>query len=477
MAAHALVVSFPPLRIPARDYSEQAGLVTQASDIAARLDGLESSRALWGRVALLSLGGFFEFYDMFLAGYVTPGLVRAHILSAETPGLFGTDGVAAFVASFFLGLYFGTALFGVLADRYGRRAIFTLSLLWYMAASAAMALQRDALGLDLWRFLAGLGVGVELVTIDTYIAEIVPRQIRGRAFALNQVVQFSAIPVVALLAWLLVPHTPFGIDGWRLVVLAGSVGAGAVWWIRRQVPESPRWLARNGRLAEAERILIAWEGAAGPRPAPDIPEGEEHGRFADIFRPPYRSRTLMLIVFNIFQTVGFYGFSNWVPSFLIKQGIAVTASLGYTFVIAVAAPLGPALAFAVSDRIERKWLIVAGALGVALSGLVFGRLRAPAPLILFGVLLTLCNNVMSFSFHAYQPELYPTRIRGLAVGFVYSFSRLSAVFSSFVIAFVLARFGVAGVFTLIAAAMLVVAAVIAAFGPATRGRALEAISQ
>jgi MFS transporter, putative metabolite:H+ symporter len=454
-------------------------LVTSGSEIAGRLDRLPANAATWTRVALLSLGGFFEFYDMFLSGYVAPGLVRAHVLQLTTKDFFDPNGVAGFVASFFLGLFVGTAVLGFLADRFGRRAIFTLSLLWYMAASAIMAFQTTALGLDLWRFLAGVGVGVELVTIDTYIAEIVPKEVRGRAFALNQIVQFTAIPVVAFLAWLLVPAKPFGIDGWRIVVLIGSLGAGVVWWIRLAVPESPRWLVRNGRLAEADAIVSRWEkaskGAVLAAPEAALPK-EEHGDFLDIFRAPYLTRTLMLIVFNIFQTVGFYGFSNWVPAFLIKQGIAVTASLGYTFVIAIAAPVGPALAWGLTDRFERKWLIVAGALGVAIFGLAFGQMRAPAPLILFGVLLTLANNIMSFSFHAYQPELYPTAIRGRAVGFVYSFSRLSAVFSSFVIAFALGNFGVAGVFAFIAASMLIVAAVIAGLGPKTRNLALEAIS-
>ena len=439
---------------------------------------MPANAATWTRVALLSLGGFFEFYDMFLSGYVAPGLVHTHILVLATKGFFDANGVAGFVASFFFGLFIGTALLGFLADRYGRRTIFMVSLLWYMAASAVMAFQTTALGLDLWRFLAGVGVGVELVTIDTYIAEIVPKEFRGRAFALNQIVQFTAIPIVAFLAWLLVPERPFGMDGWRIVVLIGSLGAGVVWWIRLKVPESPRWLARNGRLDEADRIVSQWEAAAGvargavTEAVPD----EEHGQFLDIFREPYLTRTLMLIVFNIFQTVGFYGFSNWVPAFLMKQGIAVTASLGYTFIIAIAAPVGPALAWFFTDRFERKWLIVAGALGVAIFGLAFGQMRAPAPLIVFGVLLTLSNNIMSFSFHAYQPELYPTRIRGRAVGFVYSFSRLSAVLNSFIVAFALGNFGVAGVFAFIAASMAIVAAVIAAFGPRTRNLALEAIS-
>ena len=104
-------------------------------------------------------------------------------------------------------------------------------------------------------------------------------------------------------------------------------------------------------------------------------------------------------------------------------------------------------------------------------------MREAAPLILFGVLVTLSNNIMSFSFHAYQAELYPTRIRALAVGFVYSFSRLSTVFSAFVIAFFLGRFGVAGVFTLIAASMGVVSLAIGIFGPKTRNLSLEEISQ
>ncbi|HXC57398.1 MAG TPA: MFS transporter [Rhizomicrobium sp.] len=458
-------------------------MTTTSADIAARLERLPPGRALWTRVVLLSLGGFFEFYDMFMSAYVAPGLVKSGILTATTPGLFGTTGIAGFVAAFFAGLFIGTALFGFVADRFGRRSIFTVSLLWYTAAAAVMAFQTTAFGLDLWRFIAGIGIGVELVTIDTYIAELVPARVRGRAFAFNQVVQFSAIPAVALLAWLLVPIRPFGLDGWRFVVLAGSAGALAVWIIRLAVPESPRWLAHHGRLAEAEAIVARFEaeaaGESGPLPVP-LPEpvGEVvRGHFGEIWRRPYLSRTVMLIVFNLFQTVGFYGFNNWVPSFLIKQGIAVTASLGYTFVIAIAAPFGPLLAALFTDRIERKWTIVGAAASVAAFGLVFAQMRLALPLIVFGVLVTLSNNIMSFSFHAYQAELYPTRIRALAVGFVYSWSRLSTVFSAFVIAFFLGRFNVGGVFALIAASMAVVIAAIGLFGPRTRNLPLEAISK
>ncbi len=404
---------------------------------------------LWPRVALISLGGFFEFYDLFFTGYIAPGLVRSGILSATTPGLFGSSGIAGFAAAMFSGLFVGTALVSFVADRFGRRVIFTYSLLWYTAASVIMALQHDVFGLNLWRFISGIGVGVELVTIDTFLAELVPPNLRGRAFAVNQAIQFCAVPTVALLAWLLVPRTPFGLDGWRWVVLLGATGAILVWWIRLRVPESPRWLSERAK----------------------------RGNFPEMWRPPYRTRSVMLIIFHVFQTVGFYGFSNWVPTLLIRRGIAITSSLRYTFIIAIAAPFGPLLAAGIADRLERKWQIIWSAFAIAVSGLLFGQMNAAALLIFFGVLLTLGNNILSFSCHAYQAELYPTRIRALAVGFVYSWSRISVVFSSFVIGFVLDRFGVPGVFTLIAGSMLVVMLAIGLLGPRTNNLALETISQ
>ena len=184
----------------------------------------------------------------------------------------------------------------------------------------------------------------------------------------------------------------------------------------------------------------------------------------------------MLIVFNLFQTVGFYGFSNWVPTLLISRGIAVTSSLRYTFIIAIAAPFGPLLALALADKLERKWQIVAGASGIALCGILFARMNAAPLLIAFGVLLTLSANILSFSSHAYQAELYPTRIRAMAVGFTYSWSRFSVVFSSFAIAFFLERFGVPGVFGFIAGSMVMVMLAIGILGPKTNQLALETIS-
>jgi putative MFS transporter len=460
---------------------DSGALIAGRLAITSRLEALPATRGFWRRVNLLSLGGFFEFYDLFMAAYIQPGLVRAGILTTTTPGLFSIGGFAGFVAFFFLGLFVGTALFGFVADRLGRRVIFTGSLLWYAAASLVMAFQHDALHLDIWRFVCGIGIGVELVTIDTYIAELAPPGCRGRAFAYANIIQFLAIPIAALLGWWLVPRTIFGLDGWRFVVMAGSVGAVLAWFVRARLPESPRWLAQHGRSQEADAIVEAWEvearleGAELPAPKPQ-PVEQGNGSFREIWRAPYLGRTLMLIVFNLFQAAGYYGFSSWVPALLIASGIAVTKSLAYTFVIAIAAPIGPALGLLFTDRIERKWIVAGAALAIAASGLVFTQAHGMAGVITCGVALTLANNILSFAYHGYQPELFPTRIRARAVGFVYSFSRLSTMFSAFVIAWILKGFGSAGVFVFIAGCMIVVAVVIGAFGPRTRDLPLEQIS-
>ena len=457
----------------------------RAASILARLDRLPGTRHVWLLITLLSLGGMFELYDLFMTAYVIPGLVKAGLLTNVSVSIFA--GPALFVAATFTGLFIGTFVFGYVADKYGRRTIFTYSMLWYSAATLVMAFQNTGFGVCLWRLIAGIGIGVELVTIDTYVSELVPRSMRGRAFAFNQVVQFSVVPVVAFIAYLLVPISPFGFDGWRWVVLIGSIGALFVWFIRRAIPESPRWLINQGRLAEAEAVTASIEAKViadldgAPLPAPGthaVEKAEPLGRFAEIFEPPYRSRTIMLMVFQFFQTFGFYGFAAWVPTLIAQQaGINLGASLLYSFIIAIANPFGPLLAMSFADKFERKWQLVGAACCIGVFGMLFSYQSTMALLILFGVLITLSNNVLSYSFHGYQTELFPTRMRARAVGFTYSLSRISAVFASFIIGFFLQNAGTKGVFGLIAFAMLIVVLSIGGWGPRTRDRELEEISQ
>ncbi len=454
--------------------AEPAGQAT----IAARLDALPSAWPVWRLVVLVSLGGLFEFYDLMMTAYISPGLVKAGLFHEGRAGLFGQSDQATFAAATFLGLFIGTAAFGGAADRYGRRAIFTVSLVWYALATLAMATSHTALQLDLWRLVAGIGIGVELVTIDAYVSEIAPARLRGRAFAINQAIQFTAVPIVAFVCWRLLPLSPFGVAGWRWVMILGASGAVVAWVLRASLPESPRWLERRGRYAEADAVVGRMEGRASihsSRAAQTLPP-EPVGRLSEAFSPTYRRRTFMLVIFNIAQAIGFYGFGNWAPSLIAARGHSVTHSLGYAFAIAVAYPLGPLLCSALADRFERKTQIIVAALTTAALGLVFATQSAPAALVALGIGVTFSNNLMSYAYHAYQTELYPTRMRASAVSFVYSWSRLSTVFSSFIIAGLLAGFGAGGVFAFIALAMGVVVLAVGLLGPRTSGRGLESLS-
>jgi putative MFS transporter len=460
-------------------------------DIAARLDRLPSSRTVWVIVMLLSLGSVFEFYDLFFAAYVAPGMVQTGLFTPGSLGIFGAlkvirvAGFGTFVFSTFAGLWFGVVLLAQASDRFGRRAVFTWSLIWYITCTAIMAFQATGQSLNIWRFVAGVGFGVQLVTIDTYIVELVPRRLRGRAFCLNQLISFAIVPVVALLAWRLVPLQPFGLDGWRWVVLLGSVGAVVVWALRSGIPESPRWLASRGRADEAaaivgelERRIAAERGQvlAAPALVPPPPEHSPHTALGEIFAPRYRSRTIMLSGFNAAQVIGFYGFNSWVPTLLMARGINVTHGLEYAFIIALAQPVGPLLGCMFADTLERKFQIMGGLACMAVSMAIFAVVTSPVVLILLGIAFTLAANVMSYAYHGYQAELFPTRIRSRAIGFVYSWSRLTAAFSGLIVGSLLATGGVPAVAVFIGGAMIVGIVLIGVLGPATNGLALEQLN-
>src|SRR5882757_2662038 len=314
-----------------------------ADEISRRLENLRASSYVWRLVILLSLGGCFEIYDLFFTGYIAPGLTRSGLLTTTTQAFFGFSGIGAFVAATFAGLFVGTFFLGFLSDRFGRRAIFTYALLGYSAASVAMACQTTSGGLLLWRFIAGIGIGVEIITIDAYITELVPSWMRGRAFAVNQAVMFTAVPVVAALSWWLVPIAPYGFDGWRWVVLIGAAASMVIWILRLYVPESPLWLARHGRTEEAIEIVRRLEAATGADTQPvrtaearPLAAAVRTAGFADLFKAPYFSLVVLFMVFNFCQAFGFYGFANWVPTLLVEKGITITKSLQYSFIVAFA---------------------------------------------------------------------------------------------------------------------------------------------
>jgi len=443
------------------------------SELSVRIDALPSSAGLWRFIILLSLGGFFELYDLFQTGYISSGLLAENIFHLGSAGIFGISDQAAFASATFLGLFLGASLLTPYADRFGRRITFMFALAWYGCFSLLMAFQNHAEGIIFCRFLVGIGLGLELVTIDTYLTEWVPTHLRSRAFAFAFFIQFLSVPAVALMSWWLVPQTFFGLTGWRYVVIAGAFCSLVIWLVRKNLPESARWLAQQGRSEEAHHVVSAMEKRCGVTVSPAynpedvVVELPRKGTFKEIWSAKYRSRTLMLMTMNFFQAIGFFGFGNWLPALLSGKGTSVTHSLLYAFFITLAYPLGSLICSRYADKIENKWQIVLSSLMTVIFGTLFAFQTSAIMLIVCGFLITYSN--------AYQTEVFPTHIRARAVGFCYSFSRLSTVFSSIMIGFILQYAGTQGVIAFIVFSMLIVMLVIGLFGPRTRGINLENI--
>jgi putative MFS transporter len=178
----------------------------------------------------------------------------------------------------------------------------------------------------------------------------------------------------------------------------------------------------------------------------------------------------MLSIVNVFIAIGFFGFGNWVPTLLAAQGHPVVKSFEYSIYIGLSYPLCPVVFLLFADKVERKWQIAIAALGAGVCGLCFAHQDDPARLIMFGVGVTVFNVLSAYAIHAYQSELFPSAMRAQAIGFVYSWGRLAAVFSSLIMGFLLERGGTNAAFIFLAMSQIIVAVVVTVMGPRTLGR-------
>ena len=272
--------------------------------------------------------------------------LSAGVLGTVLTQEFGLDRLSlpAALSSAFLGMFVGATALGRFADRYGRRTAFMLNLGIYSGFTLAGAFSTNATTLIVSRFLAGVGIGAELPLVDAYLSELLPSRLRGRYTAWAYTLGFVGIPAAGLLGRVLVPLEPFGVDGWRWLFVIGSLGALIVWLLRSRLPESPRWLASVGRDLEADAIVTRMEQeanihcaiATGPAEAgphvqdPNPPDSVAivQPRWLATFSGAYRPRVIMLGVFHIFQTIGYYGGST--PTMAIVKSSPVV-NQGFSF--------------------------------------------------------------------------------------------------------------------------------------------------
>ncbi|HEX5107002.1 MAG TPA: MFS transporter [Vicinamibacterales bacterium] len=453
--------------------------------IAARLNRLPPIRTHYYATAVVGVGAFFDLFDIFLAG------VLGTVLTQE----FGLDRLSlpAALSSAFLGMFVGATALGRFADRYGRRTAFMLNLGIYSGFTLAGAFSTNATTLIVSRFLAGVGIGAELPLVDAYLSELLPSRLRGRYTAWAYTLGFVGIPAAGLLGRVLVPLEPFGVDGWRWLFVIGSLGALIVWLLRSRLPESPRWLASVGRDLEADAIVTRMEQeanihsaiATGPAEAgphvqdPNPPDSVAivQPRWLATFSGAYRPRVIMLGVFHIFQTIGYYGFGTLAPLVLASKGYSIVTSLTFTTLTFIGYPIGSALSIPIVERVDRKWLIVASAFLMSVLGIGMGYAASPVAIVTLGFLYTAASNVFSNGLHVFQAEIFPTAVRTTAAGACYGLSRLSSAAMPFVLLPVLRQWGPGPMFVVVGAAMWIVMIDVGWFGPRTTGLSLEEVNK
>jgi MFS transporter, putative metabolite:H+ symporter len=446
------------------------------TDIGRRLDRLSVGPMHRKVVVAIGLGLFFEMYEIFLSSTISTTLKTQYDLSGATLKLL--------LASSFLGMFIGAAALGRLADKIGRRRAFLFNLIWFSAWTLIGAFSPTPWFLVVTRFLAGVGVGAEYPVADAYLSDVLPKSHRGRLAAWAYTCSFVAVPVLGFLSLGLTEHSVFGIPGWRVLLVIGSVGAAIVMLMRRGLPESPRWLAGVGRADEARAAVREFERgteaepvAAETEPAPAAPPSTEVTKpLRRLSISPYRERLGMLAVFHVFQSFGYYGFGTLAALVLVSRGYDVTTSLLFTALSYIGYPVGSALSIPLLKWFERKYLVMATIAAMAAFGLLFATVDNTVLIVAFGFLTTATSNVFSNVYHVYQAEIFPTDVRATAVGLTYSLSRLSSGALPFILIPVLDEHGAAAMFTVVLVALAIAIGVVAWIGPRTTRRNLEEIN-
>jgi MFS transporter, putative metabolite:H+ symporter len=433
-----------------------------------RLDRLPISRFHKRIFWLVGAGMFFDGYDLY---------VGTNVLGATLASGFSTLAQnAQFVSMTFLGMTIGALVAGFLGDAFGRRFTYQVNLLVFGLASLAAVLAPTMSWLVAARFVMGLGLGAEIVVGYSTLTEFVPPSSRGRWLAFMSLVVVSGLPATALLGSIVIP--PFG---WRPVFLIAGIGALIVWYLRKSMPESPRWLESKDRFAEAEELITKIESESAN---PDLPSPRQETTditpdlsVLDLFGPTLLPRLLVGSIGLIVVNTLIFGFVTWLPTFFIRQGLPLTKSFSYTLMISLAAPVGCVLGAFAADRIGRRSTIIGAALLAIVFGALYPNMMQPLFLVPTGFCLLLAIYVLvALLYGVYTPELFPTALRLRANGICNMLGRGTTIVSPFIVVALFKAYGVAGVTSFMIGLLIVLIVAVWGWGIEPAGLALESIA-
>jgi MFS transporter, putative metabolite:H+ symporter len=435
-----------------------------AISIGARLDRLPVTQLHRKVFNLIAVGMFFEGFDIYIAASVLGATYKSGFSTLEQNGFF--------ISMTFVGMTLGALLTGFLGDRYGRQFTYQLNLIVFGVASLASAVAPNMTTLIALRFLMGLGLGAEVVVGYSMMAEFFPARIRGKWSGMMCTLVTAGLPVSAFLAWLLVPTF-----GWRMMFLLGAVGSFVAWFLRRELPESPRWLVVMGRDAEADALVSRFEREAGFTSTSNLlPTHEAIVSHAtgDLFQSPFLASLIVGCVSLMVANSVIQGFVVWLPTFFVGQGESIARSTGFAMLMALGGPIGSALGALVADYLGRKLTIVTvSCLAIGLSvAFVFSGTSPVMPII--GFLLTIpIYLLVAVLFAIYIPELFPTALRLRGVGICNAVGRSASIIVPLSIGPLFASLGIAGVLAVMSSALIAMCVVVIALGTETRVQRLS----
>jgi putative MFS transporter len=372
----------------------------------------------------------------------------------------------------------GSLVTGFVGDKFGRRFTYQINLLIFGLASIAAAFAQDMTQLIACRFVQGLGLGAEIVVGYSTMTEFVPPRTRGRWMSMMAFIVVAGFPATSLLGYLIIPNF-----GWRPMFVIAGIGSLVVWYLRKNLPESPRWLEAQGRLDEAEALMstIETEAAANKQlppimVLPPVPQVAA----TDLLKPPLLQRMVVgswvLITINTL----IFGFVIFLPQFFLRQGLTITNSLAYTLVLSAGSLVGCAVGAYTSDAIGRRYSIIGASVVTIFAGFIYARFNAasdPAIVLAVGFVLVVAIYVQTaLLYGVYPPELFPTEIRLRANGICNMFGRGATVVSPFIVVALMGAYNLPGVIWLMIGLVLIQILVVWAWGVEPRNRGLEDVA-
>ncbi|MBN1091938.1 MFS transporter [Blastococcus sp. TML/M2B] len=436
---------------------------TSPTSRAQRLDRLPFTREHGRLVFGSGLGWALDAMDVGLISFVMTALAAQWALTSTELSWIGSIG--------FAGMALGATLGGLLADRFGRRQVFALTLLVFGFATGAAALSWSVGALLVFRFLIGLGLGAELPVASTLVSEFAPARVRGRVVVLLEAFWAVGWTLAALIGYFVVPRSD---DGWRWALALGALPALYAVVVRRGLPESVRFLELRGRTDEAEATVRRFETAAGvaPAPSPQAPPAPPAPGLRALWAPGTRGRTAALWTVWFGINFSYYGAFIWLPTLLFEDGFSLVKSFQYTLIITLAQLPGYATAAVLIEKWGRRPTLATFLVGSALGAVLFASADGDTTVLLTGMVLSFFNLGAWGALYAVTPEIYPTALRATGAGAAAGFGRLASIAAPLCVPPLVDAGGTGLVFGVFAA-FFALAALASLALPERRGQALE----